>query len=98
MNSEWENVVSLDSIQHEESYFEVGLGVQLSLDWNVTARVPPRYTVCHIYSMIKSQPVTCIPFFTHAGAGYEMLTFVHVVLCYVLGCVCNIIYHHFSKI
>ena len=34
MNSEWANLVSLDSIQHEQSYFEVGLGVQLSLDWN----------------------------------------------------------------
>ena len=34
MNSEWANLVSLDSIQHEQSYFEVGLGVRLSLDWN----------------------------------------------------------------
>ena len=34
MNSEWENIASLDSIQHEQSYFEVGLGIQLSLDWN----------------------------------------------------------------
>ena len=34
MNSEWASVVLLDSIQHEQSSFEVGLGVQLSLDWN----------------------------------------------------------------
>ena len=34
MNSQGANLVSLDSIQHEQSYFEVGLGVQLSLDWN----------------------------------------------------------------
>ena len=42
MNSEWANLVSLDSIQHEQSYFEVGLGAcpfefglgfLLSLDW-----------------------------------------------------------------
>ena len=40
MNSEWASVVSLDSIQHEQSYFEIGLGVQLSLDWNGIGRVP----------------------------------------------------------
>ena len=33
MSSEWVNVDSLDSIQHEQSYFEVGLGVQLNTDW-----------------------------------------------------------------
>ena len=38
MSSEWASVVSLDSIQHEQSYFEVGLGVQLSLDWNGIGR------------------------------------------------------------
>ena len=38
--SEWASVVSLDSIQHEQSYFEVGLGVQLSLDWNGIGKVP----------------------------------------------------------
>ena len=37
--SEWASVVSLDSIQHEQSYFEVGLGVQLSLDWNGIGKV-----------------------------------------------------------
>ena len=48
MNSEWANLVSLDSIQHEESYFEVGLGVQLSLDWNGIGRtnVSPYRTLC----------------------------------------------------
>ena len=30
MNSEWASVVLLDSIPHEQFYFEVGLGVQLS--------------------------------------------------------------------
>ena len=38
MSLEWANLVSLDSIQHEQSYFEVGLGVQLSLDWNGTEK------------------------------------------------------------
>ena len=38
MNQEGTNLVSLDSIQHEQSYFEVGLGVQLSLDWNGIGR------------------------------------------------------------
>ena len=38
MSSEWANLVSLDSIQHEQSYLEVGLGVQLSLDWNGAGR------------------------------------------------------------
>lgn len=33
MSSEWANVVSLDSIQHEQSYLEVGLGVYLNTDW-----------------------------------------------------------------
>ena len=48
MNSEWANLVSSDSIQHEQSYFEVGLGVQLSLDWNGIGRtnVSPNRTLC----------------------------------------------------
>ena len=48
MSSEWANLVSLDFIQHEQSYFEVGLGVQLSLDWNGTGRtnVSPYRTLC----------------------------------------------------
>ena len=48
MSSEWANLVSLDSIQHEQSYFEVGLGVQLNLDWNGTGRtnVSPYRTLC----------------------------------------------------
>ena len=37
MSSEWVYYVdSLDSIQHEQSYFEVGLGVQLNTDWYET--------------------------------------------------------------
>ena len=43
MNSEGENVVSLDSIQHEQSYFEVGLDVQLSLDWNGIGKTNTAY-------------------------------------------------------
>ena len=54
MNSEWANLVSLDSIQHEQSYFEVGLGVQLSLDWNGIGRtnVSPYRTMC-THSFLK---------------------------------------------
>ena len=53
MNSEWANLVS-DSIQHEQSYFEVGLGVQLSLDWNGIGRsnVSPNRTLC-THSFLK---------------------------------------------
>ena len=54
MNSEWASVVSLDSIQHEQSYFEVGLGVQLSLDWNGIGRtkVSP-YRTLYVHSFLE---------------------------------------------
>ena len=41
MSSEWANLVSLGSIQREQSYFEDGLGVQLSLDWTLPYTVYP---------------------------------------------------------
>ena len=56
MSSEWANLVSLDSIQHEQSYFEVGLGVQLSLDWNGTGRThvsPYRTLAEHTHSFLE---------------------------------------------
>ena len=59
MSSEWANLVSLDSTQHEQSYFEVRLGVQLSLDWNGTGRtsVSPYRTlaVCFLEPDLGSQ-------------------------------------------
>ena len=42
----------VNSIQHEQSYFEVGLGFQLSLDWNgigkTNVRLPCRTLRTHI--------------------------------------------------
>ena len=45
MSSEWANLVPLDSIQHEQSYFEVGL---VNLNWNGTEKtnVSPYCTLC----------------------------------------------------